>query len=75
MQKVRVSIFYVPGSRAMAHFLYIFGKTLIDDLNMIGLPLIWIIFIGFTLLSWLVSSQLQSRFKKYSKIPTANGMW
>ena len=74
MQKVRVSIFYVPGSRAMAHFLYIFGKTLIDDLNMIGLPLIWIIFIGFTLLSWLVSSQLQSRFKKYSKIPTANGM-
>ena len=41
---------------------------------MIGLPLIWIIFIGFTLLSWLVSSQLQSRFKKYSKIPTANGM-
>ena len=41
---------------------------------MAGLPLIWIIFIGFTLLSWLVSHQLQSRFKKYSKIPTANGM-
>ena len=34
MQKVRVSIFYVPVSRAMAHFLYIFGETLIDDLNM-----------------------------------------
>ena len=58
----------------MAYFLYIFGKTLIDYLNMAGLPLIWIIFIGFTLLSWLVSHQLQSRFKKYSKIPTANGM-
>ncbi|WP_372752033.1 zinc metallopeptidase [Labilibaculum sp.] len=35
---------------------------------------IWIIFIAFTLLSWLVSSQLKSRFKKYSQIPTANGM-
>lgn len=35
---------------------------------------IWIIFIGFTLLSWLVGQQLKSRFKKYSKIPTANGM-
>lgn len=35
---------------------------------------IWIIFIGFTLLSYLVSHQLKSRFKKYSQIPTANGM-
>ena len=35
---------------------------------------IWIIFIGFTLISWLVSHQLKSRFQKYSKIPTANGM-
>lgn len=35
---------------------------------------IWIIFIGFTLISWLVSNQLKSRFKKYSQIPTANGM-
>lgn len=35
---------------------------------------IWMIFIGFTLISWLVSSQLKSRFKQYSKIPTANGM-
>jgi len=35
---------------------------------------IWGIFIGFTLLSWLVSQQLKSRFAKYSKIPTANGM-
>lgn len=35
---------------------------------------IWIIFIGFTLISWLVSNQLKSRFRKYSKIPTANGM-
>jgi len=36
--------------------------------------MIWIIFIGFALLSWLVSYQLKSRFKEYSKIPTANGM-
>lgn len=35
---------------------------------------IWIIFIGFTLISWLISQQLKSRFVKYSKIPTANGM-
>lgn len=35
---------------------------------------IWVIFIGFTLLSWLISQQLKSRFKKYSNIPTANGM-
>ena len=35
---------------------------------------IWIIFIGFTLISWLISHQLKRRFVKYSKIPTANGM-
>lgn len=35
---------------------------------------IWVIFIGFTLISWLISNQLKSRFVKYSKIPTANGM-
>ncbi|GHV64414.1 membrane protein [Bacteroidia bacterium] len=35
---------------------------------------IWIIFIGFMILSWLVSNQLKRRFTKYSKIPTANGM-
>lgn len=31
----------------------------------------WIIFIGFALLSWLVSSRLQNKFEKYSKIPNA----
>jgi len=36
--------------------------------------MIWIIFIGFTILSWVVSSGLKNRFKRYSKIPTANGM-
>jgi Zn-dependent membrane protease YugP len=35
---------------------------------------IWIIFIGFMILSWIVSLQMKSRFKKYSKIPLANGM-
>lgn len=35
---------------------------------------IWVIFIGFTLISWLISYQLKSRFEKYSKISTANGM-
>lgn len=39
-----------------------------------GIPLIWIIFIGFTLLSWIISKSLNSKFKAYSKIPTSNGM-
>ncbi len=34
----------------------------------------WIIFIGVMLASWLVSARLQSKFKKYSRIPIANGM-
>ena len=38
------------------------------------MSLYWVIFIGFALLSWLVSSRLQSKFKKYSKIPLPNGM-
>ncbi|MGL5226940.1 MAG: zinc metallopeptidase [Bacteroidales bacterium] len=36
--------------------------------------MIWIIFIGFALLSWVVQMQLKSRFTEYSKIPTNNGM-
>lgn len=36
--------------------------------------MIWIIFIGFALISWLISYQLKSRFKEYAQIPTANGM-
>ena len=35
---------------------------------------IWIIFIGFMILSWVVSMILKSKFKKYSKIPVDNGM-
>jgi uncharacterized protein len=35
---------------------------------------IWIIFIGFMILSWIVSATLKSKFKKYSKIPIENGM-
>lgn len=35
---------------------------------------IWVIFIGFMILSWIVSSVLKSKFKKYSKIPLDNGM-
>lgn len=40
--------------------------------GMIGMQ--WIIFIGVALVSWLVQMNLQSKFKKYSKIPTGNGM-
>ena len=35
---------------------------------------IWIIFIGFMILSWIVSMVLKSKFSKYSKIPIDNGM-
>ena len=35
---------------------------------------IWIIFIVFMILSWIVSSVLKSKFKKYSKIPTDGGL-
>lgn len=34
----------------------------------------WIIFIGFTILSAIIQSQLKRRFERYSKIPTSNGM-
>jgi Zn-dependent membrane protease YugP len=35
---------------------------------------IWLIFIGFMILSWIISSVLKSKFSKYSKIPVDNGM-
>jgi Zn-dependent membrane protease YugP len=35
---------------------------------------IWIIFIGFMILSWIVSMTLKSKFNKYSKILLDNGM-
>ena len=34
----------------------------------------WILFIGIAIVSYMVQSQLQSKFKKYSRIPLANGM-
>ena len=34
----------------------------------------WILFIGIAVLSYLVQANLQSKFKKYSKIPLMNGM-
>ncbi|MCU0471839.1 MAG: zinc metallopeptidase [Bacteroidales bacterium] len=35
---------------------------------------IWIIFIGFMILSWIVSMVLKTKFRKYSKILVDNGM-
>lgn len=35
---------------------------------------IWIIFIAIAVAGWIVQAMLQSRFKKYSKIPLRNGM-
>jgi len=34
----------------------------------------WILFIGIALVSWLVSSNLQRKFERYSHIPLSNGM-
>ena len=34
----------------------------------------WIIFIGFALLSWLVSANLKRKFEKYSQVPLPNGI-
>jgi Zn-dependent membrane protease YugP len=39
-----------------------------------GIPVIWIIFIGFMLLSWVISFSLKNKFKRYSKIPTVGGL-
>lgn len=39
-----------------------------------NLPIIWIIFGVFALLSWMVSMQLKSKFKKYSGIPVNYGL-
>ncbi len=38
------------------------------------MPISWIIFIGIAVISYLVQASLQSKFKKYSKIPLSNGM-
>lgn len=34
----------------------------------------WILFIGISLISWLVQMNLQNKFEKYSKLATGNGM-
>jgi Zn-dependent membrane protease YugP len=38
------------------------------------MPIIWIIFGAFALISWLIQRRLTSKFKKYSQIPIPNGM-
>ena len=36
--------------------------------------MIWIIVIGVMVLSYIIQAMLQSRFRKYSQVPTSNGM-
>ncbi|GHV59304.1 membrane protein [Bacteroidia bacterium] len=38
------------------------------------MALYWILFIGIAVISWLVSSNLKNKEKKYSRIPLDNGM-
>jgi uncharacterized protein len=55
----------------LAEILIGFFKLILEETKMIN---IWIIFIGFMVLSWIVSLVLKSKFKKYSKILLDNGM-
>jgi Zn-dependent membrane protease YugP len=45
-----------------------------NEMNIQGIPIIWIIFFGFVILSWIISASLKNKFKRYSKVPTANGL-
>jgi Predicted Zn-dependent protease len=36
--------------------------------------MIYVIFIGFALISWLIQSRLRSKFDEYSQVPIPNGM-
>lgn len=36
--------------------------------------MLWIILIGFMIISWLVGRQLKNRFKKYAEVPTSSGL-
>mgnify|MGYP002238875986 CR=1 FL=1 len=36
--------------------------------------LIWIVFIGIAIISYLVQANLKSKFEKYSQMPLTNGM-
>ncbi len=38
------------------------------------MPISWILFIGIAVVSFIVQKSMQSKFKKYSKIPLSNGM-
>ncbi|MBE0661820.1 MAG: zinc metallopeptidase [Bacteroidales bacterium] len=38
------------------------------------MPIIWIIFIGFMILSWLIGQRLKSKFTAFSKIPINFGL-
>jgi Zn-dependent membrane protease YugP len=49
-------------------------KRSIFILIQIIMTLYWILFIGIAVASWLVSSHLKSKAKKYSRIPLGNGM-
>ena len=39
-----------------------------------AIPISWIIFIGIAVVSYIVQASLQSKFKKYSKMPLPGGM-
>jgi Zn-dependent membrane protease YugP len=43
-------------------------------MNIGMIPFPWMLFIGIALVSWLVQANLKRKFKKYSKVPTTNGM-
>ena len=49
----------------------IFNNEIIKNKTM---SMYWILFIGIAIISYIVQASLQSKFKKYSKMPLSNGM-
>ena len=49
----------------------IFNNEIIKNKTM---SMYWILFIGIAVISYIVQNSLQSKFKKYSKMPLASGM-
>ena len=49
----------------------IFNNKIIKNKTM---SMYWILFIGIAVISYIVQNSLQSKFKKYSKMPLASGM-
>ena len=62
---------FISLKRSKAKYNYL---LLLNSKEIETMSLIWIIFIGISLLSYIVQANLNRKFKKFSKIPLSNGM-